>query len=59
MLSVELYGSASTFKFDFFFNFWSIFGFFGRGRKFQSYFFARLIASEFFLLPAMDKGLVG
>ena len=59
MLSVELCGSASTFKFENLDDFEVDFGHFCQFQNFESYLFAQLITSKSFLLPALDKGIVG
>ena len=59
VLSVELYGSASTFKFEFFSIFGRFLAFLAGVQNFKVTFLPGVLQAKFFLLPAMDRGLVG
>ena len=59
MLSVELYGSTSTFKFEFFSDFGRFLAILAGVQNFKATFLQGVLQANFFLLPAMDRGLIG
>ncbi len=59
MPSVELCGSASTFKFEILTIFSPFLAVFVLTENFKVTYIRRRIPSEIFLIPGMDKGIVG
>ena len=59
MLSVELYGDVSTFKFEFLAIFGRFLAVLAGVENFKVMFLLGVLQAKFFLLPAMDKGIVG
>ena len=59
MLSVELCGSASTFKFEFFSKFGRFLAFLTGVQNFKVTVLQGVLQAKKFLLPTMDRGLVG
>ena len=59
MLSVELCGSASTFKFEILTIFSRFLAVFVLTENFKVTYIRGRVPSEIFLIPGMDKGIVG
>ena len=59
MLSVELCGSASTFKFEILTIFSRFLAVFVLTENFKVTYIRGRIPSEIFLIPGMDKGIAG
>ena len=59
MLSLELYGDVSTFKFEFLAIFGPFLAVLAGVQNFKVTFFLGALQANFLLLPAMDRGIVG